>query len=131
MLHNLKLKFKVKSNQVKNFANMTPLITNKRVLIWLWMCPADGKSDNSMLKSLAHIAFGFTVFFGVVAGLISSFAYFESFVWVDLENSLYALFQVAAFLGLVPLFPIAISSRQKISQLLDNLSNIYAASMKF
>lgn len=104
---------------------MLPLPTNQRVLTWLCVRPMD--ADENQWKKLFYIAFTITFLTIDLTGLFSSIAFFLINISIDLEESLYALFQISAFLGLTYMCIVAFLLRYKITAFLGTLSQIYDA----
>lgn len=80
---------------------MKTLTTNRRVLTWLCVSPFD--PNISILKKAYFVFMTLFLFVFKVSGVVSSAAFFIINASVDLEGSLYALFQVAGYSGLIPI----------------------------
>lgn len=104
---------------------MKPLVTNQQVLTWLCICKNE---TSSRMEKLAHISFSVFVSVFLFWGDLSSLMFFIKFATVDLEESLYALFQVAGLSGMVYLIFVVPFSRHAIAATFDSLSKIYDAS---
>lgn len=102
---------------------MGPLATNQRVLTWLCICPFD--QDASIWKKSFFIILTLFLFTFEVSSWVSSIIFFVTNVSVDLENCLYAVFQIAATSGLIYMWMVAFISRKRINQFLGTLANIY------
>lgn len=105
---------------------MKPLETNKKVLTWLSICPLDKNANWN--QKLVRIAFSFVFIGNQVVAFAGSLTFFLKYVSVDLEQCLYALFQLAAEVSVMYMLTIAFVQRYKITALFDNLSKIYDAS---
>lgn len=104
---------------------MKPLKTNQQVLTWLGVCRA--ADTVSIPKKLIYIFAAFFGFSVVFTSLSASVAFFVKFVQIDLEESLYALFQIASFSGLSYIILTAFIMRNKINGIFNRLSHIYDA----
>lgn len=102
---------------------MNPLVTNKKVLTWLCLCPAE-KSTKWSWK-LIYAIFALTIFTGNLCAFVVSVVYFMQFVSTDLEGCLYALYQIGAFSALIYMTMTAFYLRHEISALFESLSEIY------
>lgn len=102
---------------------MKPLITNQRVLQWLNVCPADKISNRK--EKLKYIAFSLIVVMCIMGFLLSSVVFFVKMVSIDLERSLFGLFQTAGALPVVNIIIGAYILRHRIRTLFTSLSNIY------
>lgn len=102
---------------------MKPLVTNKNVLTWLCILPAQEQTNKRM--KLIYIAFTFTLSITCFCGLASSLAFMMEYLSTNLENCLYALFQVAADASAFYMVMVALFLRHKMAALFDNLSEIY------
>lgn len=106
---------------------MEILSTIKLTLTWLWVYRAE--ENTFWLLKLAHALFGFTVFATVASMTMGSMIFFARFASVDLEQSLYALFQISAFLGLSYVLIVAYLLRNEVTDIVKSLDDIYDASM--
>lgn len=105
---------------------MKPLVTNRRVLTWLCVYPAD--ATTSKLKQLAYILFSLIVFAGILSSLMASIAFFWKYVLVDLEVALYAVSQIAAAASILYAIVMTLFSRQGITNIFQKLTKIYETS---
>lgn len=106
---------------------MKPLKTNQQVLTWLCICENE---TSTKLEKFAHVSFSVFVSVFLSWGDLSSMMFFIKFAAIDLEESLYALFQVAGLSGMAYLIFVVPFSRRAISATFDSLSKIYDASKK-
>lgn len=74
-----------------------PLETNKKVLIWLWMCPADKSTDKREIR--AHTICFIFVSATMLTCVITSAVFFLNYVSTDFGESLYALFEFTGAIG--------------------------------
>lgn len=105
---------------------MKPLATSHQVMTWLSMCPPD--KSTSKIKRMCYI--GCTLIVGVIPfiGLLASIAFFVEFMAADVENSLYAIFQVAAELSMLNVIIVGVINRHHIANIFTELSKIYTKS---
>lgn len=106
-----------------------PLETNRKVFIWLCMCPADKSTDKK--ENRAHVICIVIVTALILTFFIASAVFFSKFASTDLEESLYALFQISATSGVMYLIAVAIIMRDKILNIFNKLSDIYEACKMF
>lgn len=102
---------------------MQPLMTAKRVLIWLCIYPS--LKAASMLERTAHAVFAVMIFFGLIFGAIAHMAFMIKYGTTDLKGS---IFSFNGSFGVSSTFYIMItvfSMRNQISSILDQLSFIY------
>lgn len=102
---------------------MIPLPTTQRMLRLLSICPATSKGNR-----IICIAFSVFLFMSNMCALIASTKYFLDYISIDLEEALYAAFQMAAFYGLLYTIIVALMFRKKIVGFLSTLSKICEAS---
>lgn len=105
---------------------MKPLVTNKRVLTWLCVYPADRTTSSTM--KLAYVIFSCVVFFGILISLIASWAFFLKYASIDLEVALFAASQIAAASGILYAIIMTLFSRRKLTAIFLKLNEIYDAS---
>lgn len=103
-----------------------PLKTNRRVLTWLCMCPANEATEK--WKKIAYTSLSITAVLLIVCAFFASVAYFGKFASTDLEEALYALFQIIGAVSLLFAITIAYFSRNKIDAIFENLTKIYRKS---
>lgn len=102
---------------------MEPLSTTRWVSTWLSMYPAP--EDSTEPQKIAYKACGLLVFLGPASFAMATLAFFLKYLSIDLESSLYALFQVLAFTSITYSFVVAFILRKKILLIFDQLSRIY------
>lgn len=108
---------------------MILLERTQRVLIWLCVCaPPEGTSQ---WKKLGYVLFSFGVFFSIVYSTFYVVVFFLEYIRIDLEESLYAFFQINAVCGVVYMMIAGIFLRYKVKDMLDNLTSLYKASKMF
>lgn len=105
-------------------SKMKFLATNQCLLVWLCFC-ADNEC-HSKWKRLARITFSLVVFIFSVSCFPASVAYVSKFRRTNLEESLFALFQVAASVGCIYFAVHAYYFRYRFAKLFQTLSNICA-----
>lgn len=119
-----------KSNyfQSQSVVKMKPLELNQKALIWLFMCSADKTVDRR--KKILYFFCFLLVLFVNMAALIAATKFALKFFSTDLEECLYAFFQISAIAGIVYVMLAAFLLRHKISTIFTQLSDIYAASKR-
>lgn len=105
---------------------MEPLVTNKRFLILFCGCSADEKIVN--WQKWVNWTFTLTTFIGFIFGIYASVGFFFAHVSIDLEKSLYAIFQISAMGCAAYLIVFVYFSRRKIAHVFDDLREIYRKS---
>lgn len=100
-----------------------PLETNRRVLIWLCMFLPDETA--SKREKLTYIVFTVCGVCTILSMLAASVTFFVKFVSIDLEESLYALVKISAYLCLTYMMIVVFILRHKISDIFEKLSTIY------
>lgn len=103
---------------------MTPLVTNRKVLICIGLYPANGASTQS---HLAHLALGVAMFLILVWSFVETVLFFLKFFSTDLELSLFALYQIFGLSSMLYVFIAAFLLRHKINEIFKILLNIYRA----
>lgn len=76
---------------------MNPLDTNRRVFIWLCICPAE--KDETKREKISHIAFSVTVYMCIICAIAGSAVFICNNLLIDFESSLFALFQLSGLSG--------------------------------
>lgn len=99
------------------------LKTTQTVLMWLCIAPAN--KTTSKWKKSAHLAFNVGVFFGNLAFLLSVTKFLITFISIDLEGSLYALFQIAAICSGIYGMTIAFLLRRKYAAMIETILQLY------
>lgn len=117
----LNSKFPVALNKFQ--VKMKPLETNQRVLIWLGVLRAPDTTN--IFMKIFHILTTFIAFSIVLTSLSASVTFFLRYVRIDLEESLYALFQIASFSGLSYIIMFAFVMRNRTNVIFDKLTQIY------
>lgn len=102
---------------------MKPVKAIQHYLIWFCMCPADDTTSKS--KKRAHIGITSLCLINLTISLISSIVYAVKFVSVDLEKSLYALFQIVACQISVYYVIVGYFSRHQIHTIFTELEKLY------
>lgn len=123
--------WKMNSNSIEfsTWVKMKPIKTNQQVLTWLCVCQAD--ETISKRKRMAHIFFASFIFSANFILIPISVAYFLRFVSVDLEQALYALFQLSGMLGMTYMMIAAFILRHEINDLFGKLADIYNNCKRF
>lgn len=102
---------------------MQPLKTNRRILVWLCLC-SESETRSKFQKSLSVLLTSIVVA-SFVVGLISSVTYLWRFLSIDLQGSLFALYQTVGFFDILYAFIVMFISRHKIEAIFNNLEQIY------
>lgn len=105
---------------------MKPLETYQRVLRLLCACPPDEQTQ--LWQRMLLFASGSSVFLSILCTATSSLAFVLNFIFIDLEESLWALFQFCGLTNMLYVMIISFSFRYKIKGIFDTLSTIYDAS---
>lgn len=101
---------------------MKPFPLIKRILIWLGLCSVD--ENTKKWEKIGYISFSFMI--GIIlSGLTASLLYFWQFLTSYEEMSLLPLFQITGNVSMLYSIITVFLSRQKISALFRNLSEIY------
>lgn len=107
---------------------MRPLETSQRVLTWLWLCPA--AENVSKQRKFIYVLFTCAINLLSLYILICSAIYSFEFLRIDLEKSLYSLYQIVAALNSIYLMASGLFLRHKISDIFTQLSGIHKTSEK-
>lgn len=108
---------------------MIPLVSLQRVLTRMCLCPfPDGTSKLTKIKSISLVSI---LIFCEFNCAITSIAYYMKFMLIDLKESLFSLFQIAAAVGVVYQIFIALFSKRKILGIIQGLNRIYEESKRF
>lgn len=102
---------------------MRPLETTRIFLTLLYLHPADETKGDE--KNLSCLAYSGALFVATLSFVVSSTIFFVKFVSVDLEESLYALFQICGFANTAYLITYAYFSHRRIVAILNELTIIY------
>lgn len=105
---------------------MKPLVIDQRVFTWFGVFPLE--TTPKLSTKLIFSIFVVVISAWSLSSLLSSGTYFFRYMSVDLELSLYALFQLAATLIVANAIIIILLSRWKISSVFRNLEMIYEES---
>lgn len=108
---------------------MILLPTNQQVLRRLCILPLN--ADENPRKTIYFAIFAFILFAINFMTLVGSVVFFAKNIHADLEEALYAVFQIAGCTGLTYLCLAAFFLRNEITQFLETLSEIYSARKKF
>lgn len=109
---------------------MEPLITNRRYLVWLCVCPANKSA--SRWQKLAHATFATIVLTAVMCGVTGCLTFCWKFASIDFGRSVFAfMFAVAEFTAVYTATVGIFLLRHKIGAIFDNLAVIYRQSKCF
>lgn len=104
---------------------MKPLASNRQLLIWLCLHPAD-----ATVNTINKMAFSALCFALAVSICVASLVYTKQFWSIDLNSALYAFCQFVGFSGLVYVVIAAFVLQHEIAIIFIDLSEIYKACMK-
>lgn len=99
--------------------------TNYKLMTWLSMIPL--KPTDSTKKRLFCFAFTFLNGISVVNNIISCTAVIVKYISIKLEIALFAVFEVAANVGMFNVMMVGFFYRQRIARIYTSLSDIYVA----
>lgn len=102
---------------------MKALYINQRLLVWIYFCSND--EFHGKWRNLVRIIFSLSVHFISTSCFPSSLPYVFKYLHVDLEESLFALFQIATSTGCIYFSIHAFSFRHRFARLFETLSEIY------
>lgn len=102
---------------------MKPLETNQTVLSWIGVLPPD--ESTSEWKKQASVVFPYLVFVTSLLSFGGSAMFLIRFITVDLEEGLYAVFQVCAVSISLYVLITGIILKRAIQSALQKLSDIY------
>lgn len=102
---------------------MKVLATTQQVLTLLCICPIDDSTKK--WKKLFYIVFSITVLSILLTQIVASTVFMIKYLSVDLERTLYAVYQIFGWLPIFYSFIIALFLRREISALFIGLSGIY------
>lgn len=102
---------------------MEPLVTVRRLMMWISMCPAD-KSATPQQK-WAYKCFTWAVLLFNVIGLIAPLAFCLKYFSVDFNGATFAFMIVIAEFGVIYFLIVAIQMRHQIESIFKNLTIIY------
>lgn len=102
---------------------MQPLVTVKRILIWLCMTPPEKSA--SKWKKTQYFVFAFAVIFSFVFLLMAHVAYIAKFLTTNLPGCLFAFLGVCGFWGVLYIMISAFIMRQEMNNIFDHLAEIY------
>lgn len=111
----------------KQETQMTPLNTNRKVLIVLGMHSADASVTQQ--QQIRNICIASAIFIAHLWGLVSSAIYFIKFVSVDLESALFGILEVSGHVNMIYMMIIAFILRHRIAAIFTSLATIYTARM--
>lgn len=104
---------------------MKPLKTTRQVLTWFFVY--DGL-NSSRAQKLLYMTIVFITFAIIACHLAASAAFILEFVSMDLESSLYAMYQITAWTPALYMIIVALATRAKITALFSGLEDLYCAS---
>lgn len=102
---------------------MIPLVAHRRIWTWLGLCSFE--ENTSKLAKMIYISFNLSLFTTFVGAVLASAEFVRQSLSTDLEGSLHALFQLTAYTGVVYVTIITFVFRHKITEIFDQLTEIY------
>lgn len=102
---------------------MQPLVSIRRIMTWLSMCPSD-KSSNARQKN-SYVACTLALLFFDFVYLSTSLVFCWEFILIDFESSTFAVMIVIGEIGVLYFIISAISMRHQIGGIFKRLSTIY------
>lgn len=102
-----------------------PLQTNRLIMTWLCLCHED--EATSKWKKLAYIICALTLSFAFFSMSVVSVTFVVKYFKVDLEEALYAVFQVSGYFAQIYTMISAFILRNEISGIFLKLYDIYDA----
>lgn len=105
---------------------MRPMETNRRVLTWFCLHPAD--ENTGIMMKLIYAANAFVALSIAFLFFFGSCYYFWMFASTDLEKALGAVWTINGIMAEIYMFIVMLLSRQKIKSAFDALTEIYEAS---
>lgn len=99
-----------------------PMDTNRRILMWVSVIPAD--KGTSTIKKIVYKMLSLIIFVTVLSVSIASLAFYFKFASSDLQKSLYALAQIAAFTSMTYTIIVTFCIRHKVPAIFKSLYKI-------
>lgn len=123
--------------QIKTFSlsaktcseKMKPLNTSQKLLTWLSIYPNEN-GTRKCNKSLSILLISFIIVIEI-SFFVSSCFFVEENLSGNVEESLYALFQISGAIALIYSLIVSFYSRKNITAFFKSLANIYEASKNF
>lgn len=107
---------------------MRPLETNRCIMTWLCLHPAN--DNTSTVMKLVYMGITVACISSQLSIFLASIVHFWKFMWIDFGMALKAFWAIVVFGALLYSIIIMLFSRQKIEQTYETLSLIYDASKK-
>lgn len=111
---------------VSELSKQRPMETNRRMLIWVSVIPAGKNVDT--VKRIFYKILSFGIFATVLCVSIASCAYYFKYASIDIQKSLYALAQIAAFTSMTYAIIVTFFIRRRFPPIFENLYKICEAS---
>lgn len=105
---------------------MKPLEFQQQIFTWIYLCSPD--EVTSVWKKIIYFILFVIVFLGNFTSGAGALAFIIKYVSVDLENSLYAVFQLCAVGSVSYIFIAAFFLRYRINDIFKQLTEIYDTS---
>lgn len=113
----------------KKKSKMRPLEIQQQIFTWIYLC-SPNEVTSIWIKIIYFILF-VIVFLGNFTSWAGALAFIIKYVSVDLENSLYAVFQLCAVGSVSYILIAAFFLRFRINDIFKQLTEIYDASKDF
>lgn len=110
----------------RSFTKMMPLKPNQ--LVFAWFCVYSKNESPIWWKKALYITFTVIVWMVVIGAFSSSAAFFLKYASSDLEEALYAVFQMTTLLTMATGLALLHYFRQKLIDIFSKLSCIYEES---
>lgn len=110
-------------------SKMKPLAIDQQIFSWFGVSCTD--TTPKLSKKMTSALFVVLIFGWEMFSLGISVTFFLRYISIDLEQSLYALFQVSGSFVMINAVVIILFSRHKIARVFKGLQSIYEASKQF
>lgn len=105
---------------------MKVLDLNRRIFTWLNICPT--VDDQSHVKKYLRGMIAGTIIVTECLAIVASFMFIHRFLETEIENCLYALFQVAALFSVIYMWTVGFILRNTIAEIFRMFQKIYDSS---
>lgn len=102
---------------------------NQRIFIWLNICPAPVESDWSFSKKCLSVTIASGIMTIECLSLLASSMYIDRYLETDIENCMYAIFQLAALFSVIYMWTVGFFLRNTIAGIFEQFQNIYNKSI--
>lgn len=108
--------------QLKSYQKMQQLLTTKRVLILLCLCPADNSTNK--WKKIGHILFALVIFVLILCFFVVNVSSTIKFLSINLQDSLFAFVSAVGIFALIYTMVAAFLLRHRMGDIFEKLSKI-------